>query len=291
VELNTNVQRRNGFEPKDDGTDFDTAMLTQSFASGSNRWITVRKNIVMDADQSTHPDHVYRFASPGVPVELRQFNPAKVTSISGVSVSGTQGDDAVLPGPTIISAACPNCQIYLYADDLDGRIEAHEFLGEATANGSGNWTATLSRPLTAVEGLRTQSMANGNGVMHNFGTGTTSKLSDNLYLPPQAPTSVTISGPTTGIVGIEYVFAITVNPANVSLPIDYHIEGNLTTIDESISDNEVVLRVTWASAGSKSFTVTADNGIGSPVMKSHTIVIADDPNASDYFIYLPMIIR
>jgi parallel beta-helix repeat protein len=291
VELNTIVHSRNGFEPNDDGTDFDTAMLTQSFASGSNRWITVRKNIVMDADQSTHPDHVYRFASPGVPVELRQFNPAKVTSISGVSVSGTQGDDAVLPGPTIISAACPNCQIYLYADDLDGRIEAHEFLGEATANGSGNWTATLSRPLTAVEGLRTQSMANGNGVMHNFGTGTTSKLSDNLYLPPQAPTSVTISGPTTGIVGIEYVFAITVNPANVSLPIDYHIEGDLTTIDESISDNEVVLRVTWASAGSKSFTVTADNGIGSPVMKSHTIVIADDPNASDYFIYLPMIIR
>jgi hypothetical protein len=291
VELNTIVHSRNGFEPNDDGTDFDTAMLTQSFASGSNRWITVRKNIVMDADQPTHPDHVYRFASPGVPIELRQFNPAKVTSISGVSVSGTQGDDAVLPGPTIISAACPNCQVYLYADDLDGRIEAHEFLGEATANGSGNWTATLSRPLTAVEGLRTQSMANGNGIMHNFGTGTTSKLSDNLYLPPQAPTSVTISGPTTGIVGIEYVFAITVNPANVSLPIDYHIEGNLTTIDESISDNEVVLRVTWASAGSKSFTVTADNGIGSPVMKSHTIVIADDPNASDYFIYLPMIIR
>ncbi|VAW30795.1 hypothetical protein MNBD_CHLOROFLEXI01-796 [hydrothermal vent metagenome] len=183
VEFNTIVHSRNGFEPNDDGTDFDSAILTQSFDVGSGNWITVRKNTVIDAGEATHPDHVYRFASPGVPIELRQFNPAKVTNIDGVLVSGTQGDDAVVPGPTTISAACPNCQIYLYADDLDGRIEAHEFLGEATADGNGNWSATLSRPLTANEGLRTQSMANGNGVIHIFGAGTTSRLSDDLYTP------------------------------------------------------------------------------------------------------------
>ncbi len=181
VELNTIVHSRNGFDPNDEGTDFDSAIITQSFSNGSGRWITVRKNIVIDANKVTHPDHVYRFASPGVPIELRQFNPAKVTSINGVAVSGTQGDDAILPGPTIISAACPNCQVYLYADDGDGRIEAQEFLGEATADGNGNWSATLSRPLTANEGLRTQSMANGIGVIDIFGAGTTSKLSDDLY--------------------------------------------------------------------------------------------------------------
>jgi hypothetical protein len=289
--MNTIIHSRNGFEPTDDGTDFDSAMITQSFDNGSGRWITVRKNIVMDADQATHPDHVYRFASPGVPIELRQFNPAKVTSISGVTVSGTQGDDAVLPGPTIIPADCPNCQIYLYADDLDDRIEAHEFLGEATADASGNWTATLSRPLTAVEGLRTQSMANSNGVIHFYGAGTTSKLSDDLYLPAQAPSSVTISGPTSGVVGTKYTFNITVNPANVSLPIDYHIEGDLQTIDETISNNQVVLEVTWTSAGSKSFTVTADNGVGSSVMETHTIVIDPDPTDPDYPVYLPLIVR
>lgn len=183
VELNTIVHSRNGFEPTDDGTDFDTAILTQSFETGSGKWITVRKNTVLDAGQSTHPDHVYRFASPGVPVELRQFNPAKVTSINGTAVSGTQGDDAVIAGGTIIPADCPNCTIYLYADDLDGRIESKEFLGQATANASGNWTATLSRPLNANEGLRTQSMANGSNVIYNFGAGTTSKLSDTLYTP------------------------------------------------------------------------------------------------------------
>ncbi|MCA9927298.1 MAG: hypothetical protein KC419_02425, partial [Anaerolineales bacterium] len=287
VEANTIVHSRNGFEPTDDGTDFDTAILTQSFATGSGKWITVRKNTIIDADEATHPDHAYRFASPGVPVELRQFNPAKVTNISGTSVTGTRGDDAVLPGPTIISAACPNCQVYLYADDLDGRIEAHEFLGEATADANGDWSATLSRPLAADEGLRTQSMANGSGVIYNFGAGTTSKLSDVLYLPPQAPSSVTISGPTAGETGTEYTFNITVNPADVSLPIDYHIEGDLNTIDATLNDNEATLKVTWNSAGSKSFTVTADNGIGSPVEATHNIEIT----ISDYFIYLPMIIR
>ena len=183
VELNTIVHSRNGFEPTDDGTDFDTAILTQSFETGSGKWITVRKNTVIDAGQATHPDHVYRFVSPGVPIELRQFNPAKVTSINGTAVSGTQGDDAVVAGGTIIAADCPNCTIYLYADDLDGRIEAKEFLGQATANASGNWTATLSRPLTSSEGLRTQSMTNGSSVIFNFGAGTTSKLSDALYRP------------------------------------------------------------------------------------------------------------
>ncbi len=287
VELNMIVHSRNGFDPNDVGTDFDSAILTQSFTVGSGKWITVRRNMVIDADEATHSSHVYRFSSPGVPVELRKFNPAKVTSISGTAVSGTQGDDEILPGPTTISAACPNCQIYLYADDLDGRIEAYDFLGEATADASGNWSATLSRPLTADEGLRTQSMANGSSVIHNFGAGTTSKLSDDLYTVPYAPGSISITGPVTGSVGIEYTFNITVNPAQVSLPIDYHITGDLTTIDTTISNNEVVLTVTWNSGGNKSFTVEADNGVGSAVTETYDITIEDD----GYIMYLPMIVR
>ena len=290
VELNTIVHSRNGFDPNDDGTDFDTAMMTQSFETGSGKWITVRKNTVIDAGQSTHPDHVYRFASPGVPIELRQFNPAKVTNINGLAVSGTQGDDAVLPGPTIISAACPNCQVYLYADDLDSRIEALEFLGEATADASGNWSATLSRALTANEGLRTQSMANGNGVIYNFGTGTTSKLSDDVYTPPHAPTGITISGPGSGVIGAEHTFNITVAPITVTLPISYHIEGDVNTTDATLNSYQAVFKVTWASAGSKSFTVTADNGVSSPVMKTHTIDITDPNASSDYSVYLPLIV-
>jgi hypothetical protein len=287
VEGNTIVHSRNGFEPTDDGTDFDSAILTQSFANGSNRWITVRKNVVVDADQATHPDHVYRFASPGVPIELRQFNPAKVTSIVGTAVTGTQGDDAVLPGPTVISAACPNCQVYLYSDDLDERIEAHEFLGEATADASGNWTATLSRSLADDEGLRTQSMANGNGVIHIYGAGTTSKLSDDLYRPGKAPLSVAVSGPATGETGTDYAFSITVTPQDTSVPIDYHVEGDLTTIDAPKDSTEVTLTVSWDTPGVKSFTVTASNGLGEPVMAQHSIEISESGSST----YLPLISR
>lgn len=292
VELNTIVHSRNGFDPNDDGTDFDTALLTQSFETGNNKWLTVRKNTVVDAGAATHPDHVYRFASPGVPVELRKFNPAKVTSIIGTSVSGTRGDDEILPGPTTISAACPNCQVYLYADDLDSRIESLEFLGEALSDANGDWTATLSRPLTDSEGLRTQSMANGNGVIFNFGAGTTTKLSDDLYRPAIAPTALTITGATTGDIGVEYVFNITVNPADVTTPIDYHAEGDISTVDASLDTNVVTLSITWNSTGTKTFTVSADNGAGSPVSNSHTIVISD-PNAApeDHFIYLPLVIK
>lgn len=286
VEMNTIVHSRVGFDSNDDGTDFDAAILTQSFAAGSGRWITVRKNIVVDDDKATHPDHVYRFASPGVPIELRQFTPAKVTNINGTAVTGTRGDDAILPGPTTISAACPNCRIYLYADDLDDRIEAHEFLGEAVSDANGDWTATISRPLAENEGIRTQSMAENNGVIHNFGAGTTSKLSDVLYLVPKAPDSVEVNGPITGTVNTKYTFNITVNPDNVSLPIRYQITGDVKSIDETLNDNQVTLTITWLTNGTKSFEIVADNGVGQPVSTTHTIEIMGNND-----IYLPLITR
>ena len=79
------------------------------------------------------------------------------------------------------STDCPNCTIYLYADDSDDRIESFELLGTATANASGNWTTTLSRPLAGNEGIRTQSESNAPDVMHIYDAQTTTRLSDDLY--------------------------------------------------------------------------------------------------------------
>ena len=270
VELNTIVHSRNGFDPGDDGTDFDAAILTQSFATGGGHWLTVRKNVVIDADKTTHPDHVYRFASPGVHIDLRQFNPAKVISMNGTAVSGTRGDDAVLPGNVIISAACPNCQIYLYADDLDERIEAHEYLGQATADANGDWTATLSRPLDADEGLRTQSMTNASGVIHNFGADTTSKLSDVLYSPL---TSVTISGPTTGETGVKLEFPLNVLPMTTEEIYTYSIEitDRATPLTGS-GGSATVLSYTWTEPGTKTIIVSVSNGINT-VQATHKVEI------------------
>ena len=113
---------------------------------------------------------------------MRRFIPAKVTSINGTTVSGTNGDPLPL-GP---SSACPGCTIYLYADDGDDRIESFELLGTATANASGNWTTTISRALAGNEGIRTQSESNAAGVMHIYGAQTTSRLSDDLYKDPDS---------------------------------------------------------------------------------------------------------
>lgn len=295
VEENLIVHTRVGFDPGDDGTDMDSAILTQSFASGSGRWITVRKNMVIDGNAATHSDHVYRFVSPGVPVELRKFNPAKVTSISGTTVTGTQGDDAVIPGPATISAACPNCQIYLYADDLDGRIEAQAFLGEATADASGNWTATLSRALTGTEGLRTQSMANGSAVIHNFGAGTTSTLSDDLYTG--AATELVLSQASYDVDETAGSISVTVNRNGSSsgqVSVDYVTANNtaLSGSDYSSAAGTLVLENGEASKsldisisddgmaeGEEYFTLTLSNPVGAVVLGSPSqaqITIIDD---------------
>ena len=175
---------RNGFDPSDVGSEFDAAIIMQSFTGqGSGdpaRWMRVWNNDIDGGNFAEANYHAYRFAGPGVPEEMRKFIPAKVTNINGTTVSGSNGN----PLPMGPSTACPNCTIYLYADDNDDRIESFELLGTATANASGNWTTTISRPLASNEGLRTQSESNVAGVMHIYDAQTTTRLSDDLYQDP-----------------------------------------------------------------------------------------------------------
>ena len=172
---------RNGFDPGDVGSQFDSAIIMQSFTGQGgedpDRWMRVWNNIIDGGNFAEANFHAYRFAGPGVPVAMRQFIPAKVTSIESITVSGTNGDPLPL-GP---SSDCPNCTIYLYLDDNDDRIESFELLGTATADANGDWSTTISRPLAGNEGIRTQSESNAPDVMHIYGAQTTSRLSDDLY--------------------------------------------------------------------------------------------------------------
>jgi len=170
---------RNGFDPGDVGTEFDAAILMQSFTgTGVGAWMRVWDNLIDGGDRATANFHAYRFTGPGVPVEMRQFIPAKIDSIDGLDVVGSNGDPLPL-GP---ATDCPGCTIYLYVDDLDDRIESFELIGTAVADNNGDWSTTLDRALSVDEGLRTQSMSNDAGVIHIFGAMTTTRLSDDLYV-------------------------------------------------------------------------------------------------------------
>ncbi|MFK7958675.1 MAG: hypothetical protein AB8B96_21460 [Lysobacterales bacterium] len=181
---------RNGFDPNDIGTDFDATIIMQSYTgTGVGATMLVRDNMIDGGNRSTANFHAYRFAGPGVPIEMRQFIPAKVTAINGMTVSGENGD----PLPMGPSTACPGCTIYLYVDDLDNRIESFELVGTATADANGEWTTTLTRPLTSGEALRTQSMSNAPNVTHFYDAMNTTRLSDDFYRP-MLPEVVFVNG-------------------------------------------------------------------------------------------------
>lgn len=115
-----------------------------------------------------------------LPSTLRLFNPAAVTIIDGTSVSGTSGQDS----------PCANCIVELFLDQVDTVSETLESLAKVTADGSGNWVASLPRTLAITEGLRTASTTAVDGqITHPSGVysaGTTTKISA-IYTQTGAP--------------------------------------------------------------------------------------------------------
>ncbi len=107
------------------------------------------------------------FFGQSVPEVYKDFNSAAVTSLSGTSVAGTAG----------ANSPCAGCTIELYADNTDQYIEALELLGTATAGADGSWSATLSRALSAGEGLRTASTTASNMQISGIDAPTTAKFS------------------------------------------------------------------------------------------------------------------
>lgn len=106
-----------------------------------------------------------------LPDPFEFFKPAKVTSIQGTAVNGTQGE----------GNPCPNCVIEIFLDDTDVITEALQSLAVVTADANGNWTATLPFELEAGQGLRTTSTTAAYNTIPNIHAGTTSGLSE-LYI-------------------------------------------------------------------------------------------------------------
>ena len=244
------VGSRAGFED-----DAQTAIMA-SDTSPLFGEITVRRNIVKDG-----PGNVYAFG-PGIDIDLRTFNPAKITNINGTSVTGTAGD----------GSPCPNCLIDLYLDDNDSIGETLSHLGNTTADANGDFNFTLAQALAAGTGIRTSSTAQSSGVIPGFGAGTTTKTSK-LFLAMQG---VSINGPVTGEIGNAYQFTITVSPAGATTPLDYTIAAT-DAADQVVNNSQSTVLVgtyTWTQPGVKTITVTVENDLGS-VTGTFQIAISD----------------
>jgi len=145
-----------------------------------NHWTlngnTLRGNIIIREEQwpgpqgeNAAPEGAIAYGQE-VPDELRNFKPAQITEVNGTTVSGTSGE----------GSGCPYCIIEVFLDDVDAVTETLQSLAVVTANGSGNWSATLPAPLQAGQGLRTMSTVPDDWTITGLDAGSTSNLSE-LY--------------------------------------------------------------------------------------------------------------
>ena len=272
---NVIVNSRQGFE--EDESDAAVYLAEDTSDPGG---ITVRGNIIRNDVSATEQGSDFRVInfSGMTAAALRLFVPAQIISINGTTVTGTSS----------AGSPCPNCTIDFYLDDLDDVEEALTYLGSADADSQGDFTFTLPQALPADRGIRTSSTTGVFGTIGDFAAGTTTRLSE-LYTAPTAPTSVAISGPTTGNVNVLYSFDITVTPPDATTPFTYSITmTDLPPIEQGGLGTAVVLQnISWSTPGTKVIDVTAINVAGS-VHTTHTIVVGEGTN---HRIFLPIIQR
>jgi hypothetical protein len=143
----------------------------------ANHWTfngnTIQGNIIKrespwpeELPGQVNPEGAVKFCTL-VPSELLSFTSAEVTQVNGTAVSGTAGQ----------GSPCPNCTVELFLDDTDSVTETLQSLDLVTADGSGNWTATLPAALEPGQGLRTMSTVPDNFTISGLHEGTTSSLS------------------------------------------------------------------------------------------------------------------
>ncbi len=275
---NTIVRSRAGFEEavgRSPAGWLDGAILLTD-SSPTFGQITMRGNVVQDG-----PGHVILFG-PGISDDLKLFVPPEITDINGTAVTGSSA----------AGSDCPNCLVDFYLDNAETPENALVYLGFATADSNGDFSFTLPAPLAEGEGIRTSATTQSIGIIGNFGSGTTTKLSQ-LYTPaiPAIPaTGLTIAGPDTGEIATQYTFTFTVQPLDATTPFTYSVDvTDYTPFDQSVDSAVVTLDRTWTTPGTKTISVTAFNEHGS-VSDSFAIEIAA-PVSDSYEIFLPAVIR
>jgi len=158
---------KNGFE-NTKGAILWTDSTVNSFLDGGN---TIRRNLVITGIEK------YIEFGPMLTTPLKTFEPAVISSISGVNISGHSHLSNFFGSPS----PCPNCIIDFYLDDGDANQEALEYLGSTSADSNGDFNFTLSSVLPDGFGIRTTSTSVADNVIPNAWSGQTSEMSTEVY--------------------------------------------------------------------------------------------------------------
>jgi len=94
-----------------------------------------------------------------------------------------------------------------------------------------------------------------------------------VTMPANSMETVAISGPTTGVVQVDYTFDAAVSPITATLPITYVWQATdqapATHTDGALNDTATF---TWSTPGSKTITVTVTNAVGTAT-NTHVVTL------------------
>lgn len=102
----------------------------------------------------------------------------------------------------------------------------------------------------------------------------------------QAPTAVSVTGPVTGTVQIEYTFTADVTPPGATIPITYEWSVTDQTALSQVNMLSDTAGFIWTTSGTKTIVVTATNSAGMAVSAPFTINIEADET-----IFLPLLLK
>ncbi len=102
---------------------------------------------------------------------------------------------------------------------------------------------------------------------------------------PSAPMAVTVNGPTTNLVNATGTFTATVTPLTVTQPFTYTWQATGQPDIVQTGGFTDTVAYTWAITGTKTITVTVENGVDGPVTTTHTVEV------EPFRCYLPVVLK
>lgn len=188
----------------------------------------------------------------------------------------TSYDFLALVGPS--SATTPVTYTWQVSDQADATVRVGQLNDTLPLQWSTPGTKTITVRATNMD-------------PHNVSVyGTGEVIRSHTVVIEVAPQSISISGPTTAQVGNSSAFTATVSPDSTTTPLTYTWQfqdgTSVVNTGKLLQDS---ITMTWSNAGSKTFTVTAENR-WQQVATTYAIDVQDISSQSST-VYLPAVMK